>query len=268
MLGAIGFIALLTVLGLSLVITRVATVALTLTGLSYEAARFQARSAFTGTGFTTHEAEKVVSHPVRRRIIMALMLVRSAGILTIILSLILSFAGTRETTMLYRLIGLVVTVAGLWLLSLSRLVERVMRRVMEWALRRWTNLDVRDYAGLLELSGDYLIRELRVEQGDWLAGRKVAECNLHEEGISILGVHRDDGSYVGVPRSVTQLHPGDTLVLYGRAEAIADLDRRRHGGEGDREHREAVDDQQRHMARQEREEEEYERESRNGATPA
>jgi hypothetical protein len=56
--GIVGIVALLVVLGLSLVITRIATVALAHTGLSSEAARFQARSAFTGTGFTTSEAEQ------------------------------------------------------------------------------------------------------------------------------------------------------------------------------------------------------------------
>ena len=55
-----------TVLSLSLFVTQLATIALTYTGLSLEAARFQARSAFTGTGFTTSEAENVVDHPVRR----------------------------------------------------------------------------------------------------------------------------------------------------------------------------------------------------------
>ena len=38
MVGVVGIIAFFTVLGLSLVITRVATIALTLTGLSREAA--------------------------------------------------------------------------------------------------------------------------------------------------------------------------------------------------------------------------------------
>jgi len=76
----IGIIAFLTVLALSLVLTRVATVALTMTGLSQEVDKFQARSAFTGTGFTTKEAENVVNHPVLRRIIAMLMIIRSARI--------------------------------------------------------------------------------------------------------------------------------------------------------------------------------------------
>lgn len=45
MIGIVGIIAALTVLTFSLVITRVATVALMMTGMSEEAARFQARSA-------------------------------------------------------------------------------------------------------------------------------------------------------------------------------------------------------------------------------
>src|SRR6056297_2866304 len=109
MVGIIGIIAALTVLGISLVITRIASTALSLTGLSWEAARFQARSAFTGTGFTTHEAEKIVSHPLRRKIIMWLMVARSAGFLSIIISLILSFGSTEDdpATRLMRLSWLV-----------------------------------------------------------------------------------------------------------------------------------------------------------------
>ncbi len=58
MIGIIGVIAFLTVLALSMLITGLATSALAMTGLSREAARFQARSAFTGTGFTTKEKKK------------------------------------------------------------------------------------------------------------------------------------------------------------------------------------------------------------------
>lgn len=86
----IAIISLLTVLVVSLAVVRVATVALTLTGLSRELARFQARSAFTGSGFTTAESERVVQHPVRRRIIMLLMLLGSAGLVTAMSTMLLS----------------------------------------------------------------------------------------------------------------------------------------------------------------------------------
>jgi len=87
-------LTLMIVLTLSLVVTRAATVALTATGMSREAARFQARSAFSGAGFTTTESESVVRHPVRRRIIMWLMLAGSAGIVAVIASVVLA-GGSR-----------------------------------------------------------------------------------------------------------------------------------------------------------------------------
>ena len=131
MVGIVGVIALLTVLFLSLLITRLASVALKLTGLSSEAARFQARSAFTGTGFTTDEVEKVVKHPVRRRIIMLLMITRSAGLISIIISLILTFATAgEEAGRMVRLLWMVGGIACLWLLANIKFVDKSMNRVM------------------------------------------------------------------------------------------------------------------------------------------
>ena len=78
---------LLIIVSLSLVVNRIATVALMFTGLSKDAARFQSRSAFTGAGFTTTESELIVQHPVRRRIIMMLMFLGNAGLITVIATL-------------------------------------------------------------------------------------------------------------------------------------------------------------------------------------
>lgn len=64
--------SLLLVVAVSLLATRVATVILVATGMSRAVARFQARSALTGAGFTTSESEAMVNHPVRRRVVMAL----------------------------------------------------------------------------------------------------------------------------------------------------------------------------------------------------
>lgn len=76
-------ITLLVALTLSLLVNRIATVMLTHTGLSRDSARFQSSSALTGVGFTTRESQAVVDHPVRRRILMALMLIGNSGIITV-----------------------------------------------------------------------------------------------------------------------------------------------------------------------------------------
>ncbi len=86
---------LLVVAILSLLITRAATIALTVTGMARPSARFQARSALTGVGFTTTESESVVVHPTRRRIIMALMLVGNAGLVTALAGMLAGFLRAR-----------------------------------------------------------------------------------------------------------------------------------------------------------------------------
>jgi hypothetical protein len=254
MVGVVGVIALFTVLALSLFITRLATTALAATGLSWQAARFQARSAFTGTGFTTSEAEKVVDHPVRRRIIMLLMIARSAGLVSIVISLILSFADAGGPQVLWRLGWLAGGVAALYAAAATPWVDRGLSRLINWALRRWTDLDTRDYYGLLQLSGEYAVHEMRVQEGDWVAGRDLDDCQLNQEGVLVLGIRREDGSYVGAPKGTTTIHAGDTLLLYGRGKTLQDLDRRRADPAGDVEHREAVSEQERHEAEQERRE--------------
>jgi hypothetical protein len=262
MAGIIGIIASLTVLSISLVITRLATTALQLTGLSRESASFQARSAFTGTGFTTTEAEKVVGHPVRRKIITWLMVARSAGFVSIIISLILSFdigGNENEIVRLYRLGWLILGVLILWFLARSKHIESWMNRWMAKLLNRWTELDIFDYSELLKLSGDYGVRKLKVKQEDWLAGKKLNQCELFDEGVTILGIHRDDGSYLGAPQADSTIYPGDVLVLYGQEKTLNLLSKRKAGIQGEKEHSERVEDHEKEKVKQKKQESNYER---------
>lgn len=254
MTGIVGISALLTVLALSMIITRIATIALASTGLSREAAKFQARSAFTGTGFTTGEAEKVVNHPVRRRIINLLMILRSAGLVSILISLILSFAGTATSTeVAWRLFSLVAGVSILWVVANLQVVDRFLSRWISGALQRWTDLDTRDYASLLKLSGEYTVTELSVKRTDWLEGKQLSDCRLDDEGVRVLGLYRADGRYVGAPKGATTLAEDDTLILYGRGKRIRELDRRRDDAGGDTAHEEAVEEQKQRETEEEQE---------------
>ena len=234
------------VVALSLLVTRVATIALTLTGMSRESARFQARSALTGAGFTTTESEAVVNHPVRRRIVMTLMLIGSAGIVTVIGTVALSFAtseGASQT--LSRSLTLVVGLAGLVWAASSRAVDRALQPVIHRLLRRYADIDTRDYARLLHVAGEYAVSELAIEDGDWLADNELAELRLPDEGVLVLGVQRADGeTYVGAPKGWTTVRPGDVLILYGHTDRLTELDERGRLG-GELAHDVAVADQQR-----------------------
>lgn len=237
----IAIVSLLVIVTISIIVTKIATVALARTGMSREAARFQARSSFTGVGFTTSESERVVRHPVRRRIVMFLMLLGNAGLITAVSSLILGFVQPGETaTLVRRLLLLFAGLVILWTLSTSQWVDRRLADLIDRALRRKSGLDVQDYASLIHLSHDYRLVELLVTEGDWLEGRTLAEAKLRDEGIVVLGVERPDGTYVGVPKGDVRIRPEDTLILYGRESALNDLDDRRADHHGERGHEAAV----------------------------
>lgn len=247
----IGVATLLAVLVIALVITRIATVALRATGLSHEAARFQARSAFSGVGFTTTESEDIVNHPVRRNIVLMLMALSTAGVVTTVATLLLSFADTsgfRQAAI--RLTALLLGLLALWALAASPTVERAMSRVIEWALTRWTDIDTRDYVRLLDISGPYTITEIRVDPGEWLEGALVGDLDLAEEGVVVLGIRHPDGRYVGAPTITTPIRAGDLVVVYGRAGALEELRDRKAGISGDRAHDRAVVEQRRIVAAQ------------------
>lgn len=225
--------SLIVVVLISLLITRVATVALTLTGLSREAARFQARSALSGVGFTTSEAESVVTHPVRRRVVMLLMLFGSAGVVTVVGTLVLSFANTEPTQRSLRLAILVCALILVWVLARSAWVDRHMSRLIAKGLDRWTSLDARDYAALLHVGGDYAVIELAIDERSQLAGKELRDLALRDQGVLLLGIARRAGDYEGVPRFDATLTPGDTAILYGRADRLRGLSQSSDSPAGD-----------------------------------
>ncbi len=230
----LGIASLFIIIVISLLVTRVATVMLTLTGLSQEVSQFQARSAFTGVGFTTSESDAVMNHPVRRRIIMTLVLFGNAGIVTALGSVLLSFSTVDDTTDGLLRIGLIAAGLGvLWLVLRTRIANRLLSRLIERALRRFTDLDTRDFVGLLRLSNDWVVAELEVRDGDWLCDVALGELDLVEEGVVVLGIDRSDGHWVGAPSGTSALHGGDLVVLYGTQDAIDRLDQRHRGRDGE-----------------------------------
>jgi hypothetical protein len=249
-------ISLLVVVTFALLITRIGTVALMFTGLSRELARFQARSAFMGVGFTTSESECVLQHPVRRRIIMTLMLLGNAGFIAAISALLPVFVTAEQGTgtFLMKLLGLACGLLLLWIVARSKWVDRQLSRFIERALRRWTRLEVWDYPDLLQLGAGYSVCRMTVEAGDWVENKNLAEVRLGDEGVQVLGIRRATGQYVGAPTGSTSLLAGDNLVVYGKTEQVAELDQRRAGSTGDRAHKKRVDELRRTVVEQESDE--------------
>ena len=45
--------------------------------------------------------------------------------------------------------------------------------MMKKALRRWTDLEIYDYLELLKLSGEYMVRELKIGEKDWVVDKQL-----------------------------------------------------------------------------------------------
>jgi hypothetical protein len=236
---------LLVVVGVATLVTRMATLALTATGMPAEVARFQARSAFTGVGFTTGESESIVGHPVRRRIVMLLMMVGNAGFVTIVASLILSFTSSSGTPDALARIGLIVAaITVLGYLTRTRFFEHWATAMLSRILDRYADLELHDFHHMMRLGGQYAVTELAVQQGDWIAGKSLAELALSDEGVLVLAVQRHGGEFLGAPQGGTILEPGDTVFLYGRSSVTIDLDDRPDTPRGDLAHERAVAEQE------------------------
>lgn len=227
-------IALLFIVVASFIVIRFGAMALTMTGLSHDASMFQAISAFFGVGFTTREAEMVVNHPVRRRIIAHLIIAGNIGIFAGGGSLIVTFiqAGT-ETVAPWIALG--VLVGGgvvITLLFRAGLIRRAVDATIRFTLEHTGVVRALDYELLLRVESGYCVSEVEIDPGHRLVGQTLAASGLGEGGVVVLGIARADGSYVGAPTAVTRIERADVLTVYGREEAVRGIVG--SGGAGDR----------------------------------
>ena len=250
----IAAITLFLVVALSALITKVATIALMHTGLSTQSARFQARSAYTGAGFTTSESENIMNHPVRRKIIFNLMLIGNAGIVTVMSSLILTFV--LPDTLASKLYGLIIVIVGVslvyWAIK-SEWVDRALSKMINKMLKKYTDLEVQDYAAVLHLKDHYRISEKKIGKDNWIANKTLRELSLRNEGITILGIDRLGHDYIGNPTGSFELLPDDLITIYGKEDRIKNLYERKKNYGAEMQHEKFVEKENKSIADQEAE---------------
>ena len=240
----IALASLFIILIVSIVVVRIGTVALELTGIPQEIAAFQAQSAFSGTGFTTTEAEVIVNHPARRKIIRILIMLGSAGLTSSIATLIVAFVGQSERELAQRGIVLIIGLVTLLLLARSRLIYRAMKHVIVKMLRQHASLGFVDFNEMLGLGKGYAISSFPVKKNSWLVDEPIGSLNLQDEGVIILTIKRRSGNreeLIGAPTAEVVLRPGDELVCYGKSDLLRNLAERIKGHRGNQEHEQNVD---------------------------
>lgn len=220
-------ISLLVIIAVSLLIVRVGTTALVMTGLSWQVASFQAYSAFFGVGFTTAEAELVVNHPVRRRIIKHLILAGNVGFTAGLGSVIVAFVRAENVKAEFIVIAWIgVGLMTLWLLAVTPFIRSVLDWGIKTTLREAGIAHPADFGLLLRVHAGYVISEVQIPAGSLLVGHSLIESRLGSRGVVVLGITReedDHSDYIGAPSGPTVLRAGDKLTVYASEDAIRDV---------------------------------------------
>ena len=197
------------------------SIALEATGMERRKARFQALSAITGTGFTTREAESVVNHPKRRRIVAWLIVIGTTGVITLLVGLIVAVRGGVEAPstlfiiVVISLIALVLVIIRIGIVS--RISDLILRFLRAGPGRKWL-VDKE----ILYQTGSYAVVRIKPDEKMVKTGMKIGDSGLMEEGITILAIERKN-TVLSLPDADEQLQLGDQLLCYGEVAKIPSI---------------------------------------------
>lgn len=212
-------ISIFVLMSLSVFVMRVAAVALRYTGLAETTARFQALSAFTGTGFTTSEAETVVNYPIRRRIVSILIVIGNMGLLTVFATLVASLVRTEGevTAVVTQLAWLVGGLVLLWFLMLNKTADRILCNWIGRFLDSATFLGRRSFHRLLQVGDGISICEHTVPA-------QLLRSELDSLELTVLVVRSPAGELLDANTDFARLTADHKLVLFGPDSAHEALD--------------------------------------------
>lgn len=201
---------------LSVLIIRVATVSLQLTGLSAGVAKFQALSAFSGAGYTTNESELIVNFPIRRKIISYLVVLGNLGLTAILATLVVGFVNTdgELKTILLQFGWIIGSVAVMWFLILNPIADKFMCRFIHKILISTTELGKLSYSILMQLDDGWEIGEHKVTYGA-LSNRKIKlqKILICLECGELIFVRFDSGESQFKPNNQFLVEEGHTLII-------------------------------------------------------
>jgi hypothetical protein len=223
------------VLVASFIIVRIGAVAFQLTGLEWSLAKFHSLSCFSGTGFTTKEAELITGDRRRRRIASVLMVLGNAGLVTMIATA--ASAMNPEATLLGWLsksylpflppwsvqgVNMGIIAVALYIVykvfTNNRFNRKLTGYLREKILKREFFKPV-SFEELLMLTGGYGITRLEVPRGNPLIDKTLAESELRKNDITVLAILRGSDTKPNPPAN-SKIQEGDELVLFGKLENI------------------------------------------------
>lgn len=189
------------------------SIALEVTGMERSKARFQTLSAITGTGFTTSEAESVVNHPQRRKIVARLIVFGTTGLMGTIVALILFIRVGLEVPSLFIIIGMAVAFSIILLIIklgvISKITNNIVRRLHRQKLVNHLHIEE-----VVHKTGYYGVIRFSVGKQTSETNLTIRNTRLGEQGLTILAIERNNTA-IPFPENEETLLAGDYLLCYG-----------------------------------------------------
>ena len=220
----------------SFIIVRIGAIAFQLTGLEWSLAKFQSLSCFSGTGFTTKEAELITGDPRRRRIASVLMVLGNAGLVTLVATgasalnpqqvlltrLSESFLPFSFPSYLVPWINLSMIVIGSYVIYKVFNNEKFKRKMTRYLRKKILKQELFkpvSFEELLLLTGGYGISRIEVCGNSPLIDKSLVESDLRKNDITVLAIIRDHVTMPNPSAQVT-IHRGDELIAFGKLQNI------------------------------------------------
>ena len=223
------------VLVTSFIVVRIGAIAFQLTGLEWSLAKFQSLSCFSGTGFTTREAELITGHEHRRQVASVLMVLGNAGLVTLIATA--AGALNPQNTLLGWLSESFLPFVPKWLvlwvnmgiivlalvvvfkLFLNKKFTRPLTDYLRKKIIRKAFFNPVCFEEVSVFPDGYSLFRIWVADNSPLAGRSLAESALSKSGIRIVAVISDEQTLPD-PDPETSIKPGQELIAFGKSDAL------------------------------------------------
>lgn len=218
-------LALIGVILLSAIFVKIGAVSLRMTGLDKESASFQSLSAFSGTGFTTTEAELILKHKTRRKIVKILIILGNAGMVSAIVTMIVAIGDGGEAWWSHPLAKVVLVLSAVVVIYLFAIASWFNRWLDGFIARRLQRLpglsELLDFEAILTL-GQAGMGAIDVTEGSPVAGRTLQGLKLTHKNILVLAVTRENKTH-NTPAADFRIEIGDRMVCYGDLEAMRNI---------------------------------------------
>ena len=221
------------ILIISVIVVKLGAIAFELAGVNDTQAIFQAISCFTGTGFTTKEAELVVSDPQRRQIASVLMVLGKAGFVTLLATFANSLTASDFSipylhTLVPEGVQTLIKVAfiALVVFTIYKIIThtKLSTTITEMLKKKVVNrsfIKPVSFKELLVATGGYGVSSIKVFKDSSLENRTLHDAKLEAHDIIILALEKS-GKVTTNPPAQTKITVGDKLICFGKLDTIRD----------------------------------------------